>query len=264
MTGVTGAWQGMVDSKQGVQWWWWLILAGTIGLLYLSKSVLVPLTIAALLAYAFDPAVDFLEKRRVPRSLGVWLIFLIIVTVIFLFLLFVIPVIQEQIARAVERFPAYIEYIRDRFIPYLEETFGFTLPKTFQEISETVLPRLREQAPTVFQPVTGFLLTFFSNTAHFLHPFYIVLLFAAIQSVQGLVVAPLVMGHSVGLHPLVVIVAIYVGGDLFGFIGVLLAVPMAAILVVLIKTLAEHYRNSMLYRGSAEIIEPGGPGDPPL
>lgn len=81
-----------------------------------------------------------------------------------------------------------------------------------------------------------------------LHPFYVVLLFAAVQSVQGLVVAPLVMGQQVGLHPLVVIAAVYIAGDLFGFIGVLLAVPGAAVVVVLLKALAERYRRSTLYR----------------
>ncbi len=81
-----------------------------------------------------------------------------------------------------------------------------------------------------------------------LHPFYVLLLFGGIQAIQGLAIAPLVMGKEVGLHPLAIVAAVYIGGDLFGFIGVLLAVPGAAIFVVLLKALAEYYQNSALFR----------------
>jgi len=81
-----------------------------------------------------------------------------------------------------------------------------------------------------------------------LHPLYVVLLFGGIQAIQGIAIAPLVMGKQVGIHPLIIVAAVYIGGDLFGFIGVLLAVPGAAILVVLLKALAEAYQNSALFQ----------------
>lgn len=84
------------------------------------------------------------------------------------------------------------------------------------------------------------------------HPFYVLLLFGGIQAVQGLAIAPLIMGKQVGLHPLVIIASIYIGGDLFGFVGILLAVPGAAVLVVLLRAFSEYYRRSKLYLGTSE------------
>src|SRR3569832_100812 len=108
----------MSDSKWEIRAEWFLIFAVGMGFLYLAKSVLVPLLIALLLAYAFDPVVGFLERKGVPRWLAILLIFLLILGVIFLFLFFVVPIVQAQIARAVERLPAYLEYIREKLFPY--------------------------------------------------------------------------------------------------------------------------------------------------
>lgn len=84
------------------------------------------------------------------------------------------------------------------------------------------------------------------------HLLYVVLLFGGIQAIQGVAIVPWVMGKQVGLHPLVVVTAVYVGGDLFGFVGILLAVPGAAIFVVLLRALAEYYQNSSLFHGPSE------------
>jgi len=351
----------MTETKRETRWGWLAILALGVGVVYLGRSILIPFLIAFLLAYAFDPVVRFLERRGIGRFFAIWFVFTVIAAAFVLFLLVVIPIIQEEITRALVQIPGYLEHIRTDFLPYLERRFGVNIPKSYEEI----LPRLREEVPSIFQPATAILFSFFSNTAYllvavanlivipfafyyflkdfdrlkrgageyipprhraevyhwfseldrslsgfirgqllivlflsvvygigltligvdlafvlgiiaafgeivpyvgfivglslsvlvsflqfqdFLHPLYVVFLFAVIQSIQGMIVAPLVMGQQVGLHPLVVIAAVYIGGDLFGFVGVLLAVPGAAVVVVLLKALAERYRRSALYK----------------
>jgi len=57
--------------------------------------------------------------------------------------------------------------------------------------------------------------------------------FVAIQQIESVVVSPKIVGDCVGLHPLVVIGALLVGGALFGVVGMLLAVPVTAVLFIL-------------------------------
>lgn len=68
------------------------------------------------------------------------------------------------------------------------------------------------------------------------------------QVLEGFVLTPRIVGDRVGLHPLGVLVAILAGGELFGFTGVLLAVPAAAVLRVALAELLDRYRSSALYR----------------
>lgn len=68
-----------------------------------------------------------------------------------------------------------------------------------------------------------------------------------VQSLEGFVLTPRIVGRSVGLHPAVVIVALLIAGDLFGFLGLLLAVPGAAVVKVFAQELLERYRGSSLF-----------------
>ncbi len=77
--------------------------------------------------------------------------------------------------------------------------------------------------------------------------------FAVAQLLEGFLLTPRVVGDRVGLHPLAVIVAILAGGELFGFVGILLAVPGAAVLRVALAEGLEAYRGTAAYRG------PGSP-----
>lgn len=74
------------------------------------------------------------------------------------------------------------------------------------------------------------------------------LLFAIGQVLDTLFVTPNLVGDRIGLHPVVVIFAILAGGSLFGFFGVLLALPVAAVIMVWLRFLDEHYHKSHLYR----------------
>jgi len=82
-----------------------------------------------------------------------------------------------------------------------------------------------------------------------LHPLLCLGWFGIVQTLEGMIITPRVVGNSIGLHPLVTIVALLVGGQLFGLLGMLLAVPVTAVLQVFLRSLTDYYRNSDFYRG---------------
>jgi predicted PurR-regulated permease PerM len=85
-----------------------------------------------------------------------------------------------------------------------------------------------------------------------LHPILVLAVFAAGQSLEGMVFTPKLVGDRIGLHPVAVIFAVLAGGQLFGFLGILLALPAAAALNVLMRHLKERYHKSDLYTRQAQ------------
>ncbi|WP_415403693.1 AI-2E family transporter [Tateyamaria sp. SN3-11] len=79
----------------------------------------------------------------------------------------------------------------------------------------------------------------------------VAIIFVIGQVAEGNVLTPKLVGNSVGLHPVWLILSLSVFGALFGFVGMLVAVPMAAALGVLVRFLIELYRDSRLYLGLA-------------
>ncbi|MDN5862414.1 MAG: AI-2E family transporter [Salinisphaera sp.] len=76
---------------------------------------------------------------------------------------------------------------------------------------------------------------------------WVALVFAVGQMLEGAILQPLVVGDRIGLHPVTVIFAVLAGGQLFGFVGVLLALPAAAALAVLVRHVTRQWRASRLY-----------------
>ena len=68
------------------------------------------------------------------------------------------------------------------------------------------------------------------------------------QVIESFVLTPLLVGDKIGLHPVIVIFAIMAGGELFGFVGVLLALPVTAIIAVVLRYIISTYRQSSLYK----------------
>ncbi len=76
---------------------------------------------------------------------------------------------------------------------------------------------------------------------------YVAIVFAVGQAIEGMILTPLLVGDRIGLHPVAVIFAILAGGQLFGFVGILLALPVAAVIAVILRYLHERYMDSGLY-----------------
>lgn len=81
----------------------------------------------------------------------------------------------------------------------------------------------------------------------FAHPLGVVVIFIVAQALEGSVLTPRFVGERIGLHPVAVIFAVLAGGQLAGFAGVLLALPVAAVLNVLISHVQVAYQQSKLY-----------------
>lgn len=67
------------------------------------------------------------------------------------------------------------------------------------------------------------------------------------QTLEGTVLTPKLVGDKIGLHPVAVIFSVMAGGQLFGFLGVLLALPLASIIMVFLRHIHDIYRDSEFY-----------------
>ena len=73
--------------------------------------------------------------------------------------------------------------------------------------------------------------------------------YGAGQVVESLFLTPRLVGERIGLHPLAVIFALLAFGQLFGFVGVLIALPVSAVLLVAVRRVRAGYLGSRLYQG---------------
>lgn len=71
------------------------------------------------------------------------------------------------------------------------------------------------------------------------------------QVVESMVLTPYLVGERIGLHPIAVLFALMAFAQVFGFFGVLLALPVSAAILVALRTLRTHYLKSSLYRGES-------------
>lgn len=67
------------------------------------------------------------------------------------------------------------------------------------------------------------------------------------QVIEGMLLTPLLVGDKIGLHPVAVMFAVLAGGQLFGFLGILLALPVASVIVVILRHIHEIYQDCAFY-----------------
>ena len=342
--------------------WFWLVLV-SIGafLFYLLAPMLTPFFVAALLAYLGDPLVDRLEAMKFSRSVSVTLVFLTISSLILIFFLFLVPMLEMQIKHLGEKLPGYLDWGLGLLSTYLQEQLGIDpsilerdrlrdilttnwqqtgglIKNIIQTISKSgfmvvgwlgtlalipvllfyllrdwdnlvayihdLLPRSIE--PTVsrlakesdamlgaflrgqfmvmfalsilywiglgligldFALLIGFIAGFVSfvpylglivgiaiasvailfQTQDVFNLFWVFAVFIIVQVIEGSILTPWFVGERIGLHPVAVIFAVLAGGQLFGFVGVLLALPVAAVLAVILRHLHDTYKQSLVY-----------------
>ena len=98
--------------------------------------------------------------------------------------------------------------------------------------------------------ITGFVLSMilafseFGDTAHILG---VVAVFLSGQFIEGNFLTPKLVGDKVGLHPVWVMFALFAGGALMGFLGLMIAVPVAAVVGILLREGIKKYKKSGLY-----------------
>ena len=98
--------------------------------------------------------------------------------------------------------------------------------------------------------IVGIVVACIAALLQFHQPMYLIpvsIVFIVGQSIEGMVLTPLLVGDKVGLHPVAVMFAVLAGGQLFGFLGILLALPVASVIMVLLRHIHEIYRDSSFY-----------------
>ncbi|MDM1715590.1 AI-2E family transporter [Thiopseudomonas alkaliphila] len=343
-------------------WPWFVALALLLAFLYAVIPILTPFLVSLLIAYMGDPLVDKLEERGLSRTLGVIVVFAVIVLILAGVLAFLVPLISKQLVKLYGMLPQMVDWVQHTAVPWLHSKLGVPsdildgdkLKQAFSEhLDKTsgaagfllakvtasgmalfgfvanfvlipvvsfyllrdwdilvdkvrgLLPRRGEGAVVKMAkechevlgafirgqllvmlalggiyatglmllgldlgllvgllaglasivPYMGFavgitaaLLAGVFQFGFELYPLLgIVGVFALGQALEGMVLTPLLVGDRIGLHPVAVIFAIMAGGQLFGFTGVLLALPAAAVIMVLLRHVHEMYKDSDLY-----------------
>jgi len=339
-----------------------LLLFGllAVAVVYLLRAVLAPLFFAFLVAYALDPAVNRLERSRVPRPAGAAAIMLAIASFLALLVVYAVPMFADQLRATASEFPAKLTGLESRLDPWLFQAFGVHVPHTATELLQTFSGRLNDALPgtlnavalalfgtlsyvavalsALIVPVFAlYLLIDFERivasaaklvprrwqddaaglareihvtlgsyvrgqlTANFvLGALYatglrlvdvrfavpigiltgmlafvpyigfatgltlaltmaaldwrgvgtlaeVMIVMGVVQLLDGLVVTPRIVGRSVGLAPLEVIVTMMAAASLFGFFGVLLAVPLGAVVKIVGRRMVRKYLRSAFY-----------------
>lgn len=335
-----------------------LSLALAAAVIYSLRAVLTPFFVALALAYLLDPAVDVLERLRLPRSAAIALLLLGVLGVTVTLLLIIYPAVSLQAEVLVSELPRYLATVQEWLTPLIKRVSQMD-PGRIQDLLQQVLrrfeglplqilgaisvvlgrtlasltgiftlalnllvipvatfyllrdiDRMRAAFPS-FLPITyrewimvrlseidlllsGFVrgqlmvalilmvlytigLTLVGSPSSVLlgilagaasvipfmgivvgfipslvltflrfhdwqHLVGVVAVFGVVQLIEGNLVTPKIVGERLGLHPVVVLLAVLVGGEIFGFLGILLAVPITAVIKVFWRDVLNFYR----------------------
>lgn len=344
-------------TRRERQIFWLVFLAAFVTAVYVLRDVLLPFVAGMAVAYLLDPVVDRLERLKLGRTLATSVVLLAFFIVTIGILLLLLPLLQQQVDQFIKAVPGYVELIRERVGPKVQELmlgfdegaamgklpdlagnalkwigniFGkllsggawlanvisilvitplvsFYLLRDWDKMVATIdgwLPRqqadaIREQMRAIDRTLAAFVrgqgtvclilgifyavglsltglnfglvIGLFAGLISFV-PFVgstlgailsvglataqfgswepvavVAAIFIAGQAIEGNILTPNLVGDAVGLHPVWVIFALLAGGALFGFLGVLLAVPVAAVVGVLTRFALQHYLASPLH-----------------
>lgn len=364
----------MTQPRWQDSWPWVVTGLGLLLMLYLLAPILTPFVIGAGLAYLGDPLVDRLERWHCSRTVGVSLVFVVIIAVTVISVGLLVPTLHRQLSTLIQNLPDWLRWVQDTGLPSLglelpadlkldadslrrfaTEHWGqaqglfsmvwtrissssmalltaganlllvpivtFYLMRDWDKLVVWIagmlprpwLPRVSEIAHETDSVLGGFVRGQLSVMAvqtvyywialwlaglelalivglivgaisfvpylgtiigiltaviamliqtHDLYPLiWIGVVFGIGQILESNILTPWLVGDRIGLHPVAVIFAVMAGGQLFGFLGVLLALPVAAVIAVMMRHTRDEWLKSVLYRGHSEPA-PGAPGAP--
>ena len=345
------------------------VIASAGAAFYLLQPILFPFVFGALIAYLGDPLVDILERHRVNRTLGVVLVFILIFSIVIASLLFIVPMLVEQLDTLIRKVPALYHWATGVAAPWVQERLGLPagtpplldwssqITDNWQSLGkmaaqamkkvtgsgasilfglanlalvpvvafylmrdwDILVGKMLRMVPLAWQDRTasmvgeadevvgaflrgqfivmcalgviygtglwllglqlavllgliaglaslvpylgfavGIVASLFAAYTQF-HEWsmllWVVVVFGVGQAVESMVLTPVLVGDRIGLHPVAVIFALLAGGQLAGFVGVVVALPVAAVITVFARHGVDHYRASDLYgkdRGGGE------------
>lgn len=157
------------------------------------------------------------------------------------------------------------EYLRGQMLVMLALVVFYSLGLSFFGL-DLALPIGVFTGLAVFVPYLGFglglvlaLLAGFLQLAPSQAVIMVAVVYGLGQLMESFVLTPRLVGERIGLHPLAVILALMAFGQVLGFVGVLIALPASAVLLVGLRRLRVHYLQSDLYRHSGSAALKSGP-----
>ena len=127
------------------QLWGWLAIAAASGfLVWLLSPILTPFLLAAVLAYIFDPLVERLTRRRVPRSLAVVLILLLALAAVVALLLVILPVFYKETQLLLEKLPGFVAWFNEHVAPWLKARLDLDVALDAETARQAVRDALAE------------------------------------------------------------------------------------------------------------------------
>ena len=331
--------------------------------LYLLGPVLTPFLAGAILAYMLNPGVEWLVRRRLPRSVAALAMIVATVLLGVLLVLILVPLFTKQVSELSLKVPALLQHLNERLAPKLQEWFGLTVQLDAQSVRQfladhwqsaegvaskllaslklgglalvglvgtllliplvlfyllvewnVIIARLDHFVPRkyselvrvvardidavlaeflrgqlavmgilalyyaialwigsldfalpigiitgllVFVPylgfATGLALAIMVALLQFDGPqglIVVAVVFGLGQMLESFFLTPKIVGDRIGLHPLAVIFALLAFGQVFGFFGILLALPASAVLLVGLRRVNTAYFSSRFYRNT--------------
>ncbi|MDA3863029.1 MAG: AI-2E family transporter [Deltaproteobacteria bacterium] len=85
--------------------------------------LLIPLIISFALAFFCNPLVSYLEKKKIPRTIGILFILLLAIALFTVFIIFVVPLLAKELKVFIGKIPEYSEQIKNWAVPWIENTF---------------------------------------------------------------------------------------------------------------------------------------------
>ena len=330
------------------------IICGAILLwfLFLVRKAFLPFLYGFLLAYILDPAVNWLEKKKIGRKIAIILVYLVLGLAIGGISYYALPVLARDLSKIIEDIPQYTDTVQQAIEDFQIGYQRVPIPEGIRQVCDQMIAEAGNRAIALAQSIIKAIIAIFSQSFNLvLAPilsFYLLLefericqfclelvpvryrselaeigekigliikrfirgnllvalivgvlavlglsligmdyplligimvgvtnfipyfgavisavlavliallkskwlaiyvlgLMLIIQQLEGNIIAPKILGDSVGLHPLAIILVLLMAGELFGLVGLLVAVPVAAILKVLISHGLNHLIKS--------------------
>lgn len=311
-------------------------------LLYLIRDILILIIFSLIMSILFNPAIDFLEKRKIPRGLATMLIYLILFGILGLLIYLIAPSFVYEIQQFTQFFPQYFEKVApplkelgfEAFEDFesftkalegwlikassnifnaisaifggifstitifaiafflsleekgLERIISLIFPKRYEAyilhlwgrcqskvsgwfgsrilsgflvgimvfvackiltikyaISFGLLSGILDLIPVIGPIIAGAIIVIFTVLDSWAKTLFILIIFIIIQQIEGNILTPILTKKFLGMSPVLVLIALMIGGTLWGIMGAILAIPLFGILFEFLKDFLQRRRD---------------------
>lgn len=141
-------------------------------LLFLIRDIILILFVSLILSSAFDPWVDWMQRRKIPRSVGILLIYLVLMSIIVATVYMLVPPMAKEISRFADNFPHYLEKLTESYSAIKNYSASHGLLDQVKNSFGTITSNLQAAAGNIFSGVYSFFGGIFSMVLILVMTFY--------------------------------------------------------------------------------------------